>query len=42
MQTKYTGIRADRPIIPHVVKKDLIPALSMGNLVLSKPRTAAD
>lgn len=29
MQTKYTGIRADRPIIPHVVKKDLIPALSM-------------
>lgn len=29
MQTKYTNIRADRPIIPHVVKKDLTPALSM-------------
>lgn len=29
MQSKYTGIRADRPIIPHIVKKDLIPALSM-------------
>lgn len=29
MQAKYTGLKADRPIIPHVVKKDLTPALSM-------------
>lgn len=38
MQTKYTGIRADRPIIPHVVKKDLIPALSMGKPKMSQPK----
>jgi hypothetical protein len=37
MQAKYTGIRAGRPIVPHVVKKDLVPALSRADLVLVKP-----
>ncbi|KAK7743876.1 hypothetical protein SLS53_003897 [Cytospora paraplurivora] len=36
MQTKYTNIRADRPIIPHVVKKDLTPALNRLNPVIAE------
>ncbi|POS81188.1 hypothetical protein DHEL01_v200399 [Diaporthe helianthi] len=36
MQTKYTGIRADRPIIPHVVKKDLVPALNRLNPTIAE------
>ncbi|KAL1866060.1 hypothetical protein Daus18300_006961 [Diaporthe australafricana] len=36
MQTKYTGVRADRPIIPHVVKKDLIPALNRLNPTIAE------
>ncbi|KAJ0122972.1 ent-kaurene oxidase [Diaporthe amygdali] len=36
MQSKYTGIRADRPIIPHIVKKDLIPALNRLNPVIAE------
>ncbi|KUI56015.1 Ent-kaurene oxidase [Cytospora mali] len=36
MQTKYTNVRADRPIIPHIVKKDLTPALNRLNPTIAE------
>ncbi|ROW10379.1 hypothetical protein VMCG_02000 [Cytospora schulzeri] len=36
MHAKYTNVRADRPIIPHVVKRDLTPALNRLNPVIAE------
>lgn len=36
MHAKYTNLRSDRPIIPHVVKNDLTPALNRLNPIIAE------